>query len=83
MEKHLTIVSQGNPDEDMGLTKDLSVRKRIKKEDLPSLKRLISKLTAETSETSKIAEAYSKNTTDLLHLNNIITHAESRNESTN
>ncbi|CAG8657007.1 4053_t:CDS:1 [Paraglomus occultum] len=70
-------------------------KKRIKKEDSPSLKRLITELTTETSETfggaersavvpqKQISEVYSKNTTDFLRLNDNITHAESRNESTN
>ncbi|CAG8487625.1 1751_t:CDS:2, partial [Scutellospora calospora] len=59
------------------------VRKQVKKEDSPTLKKLISELTTDVSEISKVNVTYNKNAINFLQLNDNITYVESKNESTN
>src|SRR5690348_8249006 len=58
-------------------------RKQVKKEDSPTLKKLISELTTDASEISKVNVTYNKNATNFLQLNDNIIHVESKNKSTN
>ncbi|CAG8582033.1 16711_t:CDS:1, partial [Cetraspora pellucida] len=58
-------------------------KKQVKKEDSPTLKKLINELTIDASEISKVNVTYNKNATNFLQLNDNITHVESKNESTN
>ncbi|CAG8698870.1 2275_t:CDS:1, partial [Cetraspora pellucida] len=58
-------------------------KKQVKKEDSPTLKKLISKLTTDASEISKVNITYNETATNFLQFNDNITYMESKNESTN